>query len=121
MFVDYYLARPYNFYLSPLSAGGTDLKLERTFSFATSACDFLKKNGFDFGNVFSKGITYISQDEEHDLTDEFVKRAEKNSKIPEMTINPAETATLKFYRSARSSIEKWLKNPKVGSDSSSYG
>jgi poly(A)-specific ribonuclease len=99
--------------MSPLSAGGVDLKLERAFAFSSSACDFLKKNGFDFGKVFANGITYLSQEEEHDLREEFNKRADKNAKIPDVVIPADETATLEFYRSSRKTIAAWTKNPKV--------
>jgi poly(A)-specific ribonuclease len=112
-FTEYYLARPYNFNLSPLSADGVDLRLERVFSFSSSACDFLSKNNFEFGKVFTHGVPYLSREEEGERRDEYNQRADKNAKIPDIIIAADDSATLEFYRGARRSISTWAKNPKV--------
>lgn len=99
--------------MSPLSAGGVDVKLERTFSFSSSACDFLKGNGFDFGRVFTTGVPYLSQQEEHDLREEFRLRADKNTKIPDVIAPLDDPQTLEFFRAARAKITAWSKEKKV--------
>jgi len=110
---EYYLARPYNFNLSPLSAEGVDLRLERVFSFSSSACDFLSKNGFEFGKVFSQGIPYLSREEEDESRAEYRQRADKNAKIPDIIIATNDSATLEFYRGARRNISTWFKSIKA--------
>jgi poly(A)-specific ribonuclease len=110
---EYYLARPYNFYVSPKSADGVDLRLDRVFSFSSSACDFLAKNNFEFGRVFSDGVPYMSRDEEYECREEFNQRADKNSKLEMITIASGDSATLEFYRGVRRIISTWKKAPKV--------
>jgi poly(A)-specific ribonuclease len=96
-----------------LSAEGVDLRLERVFSFSSSACDFLSKNGFEFGKVFSQGVPYLSREEEDESRAEYNQRADKNSKIPDIIIAVDDSATLEFYRGARRMISTWFKSVKV--------
>lgn len=110
---EFYLARPYNFNLSPLSADGVELNLERTFQFSSSACDFLSRNSFDFGKVFREGIPYLSREEEDSIREEYNNRNDKTAKIPDVVIPANEPTTLDFYRSARQAISEWVKDPKV--------
>lgn len=39
----------------------------RSDRFNSSACDFLSKNRFDFGKVFTAGVPYLSRDEEAEI------------------------------------------------------
>jgi hypothetical protein len=110
---EYYLARPYNFYVSPKSAEGVDLRLDRIFSFSSSACDFLTKNNFSFGKVFSDGVPYMSRDEEYECREEFNQRADKKAKMENITIASNDSATLDFYRGVRRTITMWHKTRKV--------
>ncbi|KAK0128249.1 hypothetical protein ONS95_000226 [Cadophora gregata] len=123
---EFYLARPYNFNVNPLSAEGIDLRLERTFTFSTSACDFLNRNGFDFGKVFREGVPYLSRDEEDERRAEHSQRAQKNASIPDIVVGPEDLSTIEFSRLARKTITDWLNDPKpdldfvnVGSDAGS--
>ncbi|KAF4624877.1 hypothetical protein G7Y89_g13293 [Cudoniella acicularis] len=109
---EYYLARPFNFNLSPLSADGVDIKLERTFSFSSSACDFLQKNRFDFGQVFKSGVPYLSKREEDETREEYMNRADRNSKIPDVVVSASDPVALEFYRNARKTINAWVNDPK---------
>ncbi|KAH8653092.1 ribonuclease H-like domain-containing protein [Tricladium varicosporioides] len=114
----YYLARPYNFNLSPLSTD-KDVKLERTFSFSSSACDFLQRNHFDFGRMFRHGVPYLSRKEEDELREEYMGRANRNSKIPDVVVSTSDPNALAFQRNSRDTIKAWLekdsktKNPFV--------
>jgi hypothetical protein len=115
---DFYLARPYNFNMTPLSADsadkkGGDLRLERVVAFSSSACDFLRKYGFDFGRVFSHGVPYLSRSEEDACREEYNQRADRMAKIEEIPLSLKDTETMEFYRGARATITDWLKNPKV--------
>ncbi|CZT07489.1 hypothetical protein WAI453_013645 [Rhynchosporium graminicola] len=120
---EFYLARPFNFNVNPLSAEGVDLRLDRNFTFSTSACDFLKKNGFDFGKVFREGVPYLSRDEEDERREENSQRAKKNASIPDILVRPEDLSTIQFNRDARKTIKDWFEDPKpeldfvnVGSD-----
>jgi poly(A)-specific ribonuclease len=108
----FYLARPYNFSLNPLSADGVELKLERNFTFSSSACDFLRKNNFDFGRIFEQGVPYLSQKEQRELEAEHRERADRAANIPEITVPANDAANLQFVRNAREEIAQWLANPK---------
>jgi poly(A)-specific ribonuclease len=101
----YYLARPYNFYLSPLELHGVNLNMDRRFSFSSSACSFLMKNSFDFGKVFDSGIPYLSRREQLDLKKQLEKYSVKN--IPDIALKPG-SPELTFYRRARSIIDPWV-------------
>lgn len=110
---EFYLARPYNFNLTPLSAEGVDLRLDRQFTFSTSACDFLNKNSFDFGKVFREGVPYLSRDEEDERREEYAQRASKNAKIPDIVIAADDMSTIEFSRAARKTISDWVKEEKA--------
>lgn len=110
--IDYYLARPYNFYLTPLEGDGIDLKLERNFEFSASACGFLYKNKFDFGKVFSQGVPYLSRYEEAGIRKREEQRANQTATIPDVVLNPG-SPELEFYRAARTKISTWVHDPKV--------
>jgi poly(A)-specific ribonuclease len=82
--------------MSPLTAPGVNLRLERNFSFSSSACDFLNKNGFDFGKVFTKGVTYLSRTEEEDVRQEFANHAAKNKKHEDIIVSPDDPEIMAF-------------------------
>lgn len=87
--------------------------MERTFSFSSSACDFLTKNHFDFGKVFKEGVPYLSREEEEVLREQEKSRLDKQSKIPDVVIPANEPTTLEFYRAARQKLSAWVKDKKV--------
>jgi poly(A)-specific ribonuclease len=96
-----------------LPAEGVDLKLERQFTFSSSASDFLKKSGFDFSKVFTDGVPYLSRHEEYERQEEYSARADKKSKIPDMPINPDDVQTVEFMRYARKTVKEWVKESKL--------
>ncbi|EKD18361.1 uncharacterized protein L3040_006764 [Drepanopeziza brunnea f. sp. 'multigermtubi'] len=110
---EFYLARPFNFNLTPLSADGVDLRLDRQFTFSASACDFLNRNRFDFGKIFSEGVPYLSRDEEEERREEYAQRASKNAAIPDIVIGLEDVATLEFSRTTRKAIAAWAKDEKA--------
>lgn len=97
---EFYLARPYNFYLSPLQADGLDLKMDRRFEFSSSACDFLRKNNFDFGKVFNGGIPYLSRQEETEIRQREAERIDRDYRVPDIVLVPG-SPELDFYRDSR--------------------
>ncbi|TAQ85737.1 hypothetical protein B7494_g5940 [Chlorociboria aeruginascens] len=111
---DYYLARPYNFNVSPLLLAGA-FEIERKFSFSSSACEFLYRNGFNFGKIFSSGIPYLSKEEENETRTRNNERIKRTATIPDVVIPLEETETLAFYRESRNTITTWInaKKPKT--------
>ncbi|EPE28802.1 Ribonuclease H-like protein [Glarea lozoyensis ATCC 20868] len=109
---EFYLARPYNFYLSPLQAAGVDIRLERDFTFSSSACEFLLKNDFNFGTLFKSGVPYLSRTEEDVHREEYQARTSRTSTIPDLIIPASDTTNLTFYRKARSTISEWINSSK---------
>ena len=107
------MAKSYNFNLSSLPAEGVDLKLERQFTFSSSASDFLKKSGFDFSKVFTDGVPYLSRHEQYERQEEYSARADKKSKIPDIPINPDDVQTVEFMRYARKTVKEWVKESKL--------
>lgn len=113
MGLEYYLARPYNFNLSPLFLFDRAFDIERRIIFSSSASDFLQREGFDFGKVFRSGIPYMSLDEEVEARERFLQKTDRNSSIPDVVISPGDPEALNFYRNARSTISNWIKAPAV--------
>jgi poly(A)-specific ribonuclease len=68
---------------------------------------FLRKNSFDIGAVFSRGISYISREEQTQARKAFLERQNRNSTIPDIDISPGDQATLNFYRNARRELKEW--------------
>lgn len=69
----------------------------------------MQRNGFDFGKVFRMGVPYLSRAEEADIRQEFIQRAEKNARIPDLTIDGDDTKTVEFCVYTRKTIADWLK------------
>lgn len=82
--------------------------MDRNFCFSSSATNFLQSNGFDVGAVFTKGVPYLSEQEEVEARERYDQRMERNASIPTITFDPSDTGTLDFYRSARSTINEWI-------------
>ncbi|PMD19394.1 CAF1-domain-containing protein [Hyaloscypha hepaticicola] len=124
---EFYLARPYNFNVTPLSVDAAeekkvgDLRLERVFSFSSISSGFLHSKKFDFGKVFTHGIPYLSRDEEAACREEYNQRADIFAKLPYIPIRLDEPNTLAFYRRARRTIRDWLRNPTPGAPTVNVG
>lgn len=68
---------------------------------------FLRKNCFDIGAVFTKGISYISRKEQTQARQAFLERQNRNSTIPDIEIGPGDQVALDFYRNARKQLLEW--------------
>ncbi|KAF7857284.1 hypothetical protein EAF04_009525 [Stromatinia cepivora] len=114
---EYYLAKPYNINLSPLFLYDRVFDLDRKFCFSSAATNFLQSNGFDIGAVFTKGVPYLSEQEEAETRERYDQRIERNASIPTIIFDPSDVGTLDFYRRARSTITEWIeaKEPKMAS------
>ncbi|OBT87011.1 hypothetical protein VE02_03691 [Pseudogymnoascus sp. 03VT05] len=102
-----YTARPYNFNINPLLEDGDKLDIYRDITLSSSSMHFLRKNCFDIGAVFTKGISYISRKEQAQARQAFQERQNRNSTIPDIEIGPGDQATLDFYRNARRQLLEW--------------
>lgn len=107
-----YIARPYNFNLSPLFLEKDRLGIERTFSFSSGALHFLmgEKVLFDIAAPFNTGVPYLSREEE-----EYARHKCQNVVHSDVTISLADQDALAFYRNTRNTIKDWLNEPKVDS------
>jgi len=74
MTVGGYLARPFNFFVSPT----TDpmFALDRSFLCQASAMEMLCREGMDFNHLLRHGIRYLSRDEESEIRAMELDRAE---------------------------------------------
>ncbi|KFX94431.1 hypothetical protein O988_06301 [Pseudogymnoascus sp. VKM F-3808] len=110
-----YTARPYNFNINPLLEDGDRLDIYRDITLSSSSMHFLRKNCFDIGAVFTKGISYISRNEQAQARQAFHERQNRNSTIPDVEIDPGDQVTLSFYRDARRQLLEWTdsKNKEV--------
>lgn len=120
-YLGYYLARPFNFNLSPLfvpDKRAKDRFPERNIVFQSSAADFLKGQGFDFGKVFSSGVYYLSHAEEEETRRRFRQRIDQQASNARPVIQPGDTNALEFCRHARKTISDWVNAEKVQFSSS---
>jgi len=105
-----YIARPYNFNLSPLFIERDRLGIERTFSFSSGAIQFLlgERVNFDIAAPFYTGVPYISRDEEEEARNKF-----HNVVFNDVVISPTDSEALAFFRNSRQTIKKWIEEPEV--------
>lgn len=108
-----YVARPFNFNLSPLFLYGELLKINRDVTLSTNAIMFLMKNSFDMGTVFTSGVTYLSRHEELAARKFFMGNLNHSSSVPDIIIPPGDREALNFYRNARQTVTSWVKQKKV--------
>ena len=111
--LDMYVARPYNFNVSPLLIHGEKLEIKRDITFQSSAVHFLIKNSFDIGAVFTKGVPYISREEEAMARTNYSKKQEMSINIPDIVISPDDTEAVAFYTKARKTIFDFANQKKV--------
>lgn len=108
-----YVARPYNLNVTPLFVQGDKLDINRDVTLSSSAIHFLQKNSFDLGKVFTKGVPYLSRDEEVYARQRYAKRQEDSVRIPDIVISESDHAALEFYRKARQTLSEWANAKKV--------
>lgn len=61
----HYVARPYNFFVSPVL--DPMFNLDRTFLSQASALEMLLSQGMDFNRLIRHGIRYLSREEEKEI------------------------------------------------------
>lgn len=101
-----YVARPYNFELSPLiDVPGLDV--ERDFAFSSSAVDFLKRVGFDFSKPFNVGVPYLSREESRQARERHENRQKKDA-IADLHIKDTDVESLALLQRIRDEVDRWL-------------
>ncbi|KAL1588927.1 hypothetical protein WHR41_02368 [Cladosporium halotolerans] len=101
-----YIAKPYNFELSPLiDVQGLDV--ERDFAFSTSAVDFLKRVGFDFSKPFNVGVPYLSRKESKEARERHENRQKKDA-IADLQIKDTDVESLALLQRIRDEVNTWL-------------
>jgi poly(A)-specific ribonuclease len=110
---DTYVARPYNFNVSPLFIDGDRLKINRDITFSTKNVQFLMDHSFNMGAIFTKGVPYLSREEEATARQTFMKSQDKSIQIPDLIIPQNDIEALNFYHMARETISAFSKQEKV--------
>lgn len=108
-----YVARPYNFNVSPLLIHDERLDIKRDITFQSSAVHFLIKHSFDIGAVFTKGVPYLSREEESVAGINYLKKQEMATNIPDIVISPDDNEAVEFYSKARKTIFDFANQKKV--------
>ena len=70
----YYIARPFNFFVSPIV--DSMFNLDRTFLSQASSLEMLLCQGMDFNRLIRHGIRYLSRSEEKEIRQKEINRLE---------------------------------------------
>ncbi|KAI9731260.1 MAG: hypothetical protein M1818_007885 [Claussenomyces sp. TS43310] len=108
--LDVYVAKPYNFNVSPLFLHKDKLAINRDITLSSSAIQFLIDNSFSIGSVFHSGVPYLSHDEQNIAHQRYAERLIK--RIPDVVIPPGDTEALNFYRKSRATITSLVNQKK---------
>lgn len=60
--------------------------------------------------MFKHGVPYLSRKEEDELREEYMGRASRNSKIPDVVVSMSDPNALAFQRSSRDTIKAWIED-----------
>ena len=99
--------------MSPLLIHGERLEIKRDFTFQSGAVQFLIKHSFDIGAVFTKGVPYLSREEESTARTNYSKKQEMAANIPDIVISPDDDEAVAFYTNARKTIFDFANQKKV--------
>jgi poly(A)-specific ribonuclease len=106
-----YILKPFNFPLNP--SFDDDLDLERIFSFQSGAVGFLLKNNFNLSEPFTRGVPYLSRDEEKMAKQKAKKRQDK-SRFDDIQLPEDDVETFRFLEKVRGEINGWRETGKSG-------
>lgn len=104
-----YVFKTSNFPLNP--SFDEDLDLERIFSFQSGAVDFLLKNNFNLSEPFTRGVPYLSRDEE-EMAKQRAKERQDKSRFDDIELADDDVDTLRFLEKVRGEIKDWRKGGK---------
>lgn len=103
-----YVARPYNFYLSPLPATKEQV-FQRVWSYNSGAISFLVRNGFSIDRPILQGVHYLSRQEEDQVRKKLLEEELSRSKIPDMVLKEEDSCLVEHIKQ---SIKEWQSLPK---------
>ncbi|KAL1965715.1 hypothetical protein VTN77DRAFT_5215 [Rasamsonia byssochlamydoides] len=106
-----YMLKPYNFHLSPII--DQRLEVERTWSYQSSAVEFLMANKFRMQAPFEEGVYYLSRDEEKRAMAKALQRQDRPGDRSVIDIPESDTESLEFLVTVRKAINAWLANRKL--------
>ncbi|KAF7717609.1 Uncharacterized protein PECH_007619 [Penicillium ucsense] len=105
-----YKMKPYNIWLNPCL--DRNLNVNRDFTFMGWSMDFLTGHGFDAGNVFTKGIRYLSRDEEDTVREEAIRRWSPQGSFKNLDGRLRDEANVRFLQAVRLEIKAWTDSGK---------
>lgn len=108
-----YIARPFNFNVSPLFIEEDRLGINRDVTLSSSAVHFLMKNNFDMGAVFTDGVSYLSREEAVTARKIYAEKEDRAANMADISIAPSDQEALKFLRKARETVASWTGAKKV--------
>jgi len=102
-----YVARPYNFHLSPLPATKEQV-FRRVWSYNSGAISFLMRNGFNIERPFSDGVHYLSREEEQQVRQKLSDDDKVRSEIPDMILKDEDSVLVNHIKE---SVNEWQSLP----------
>jgi poly(A)-specific ribonuclease len=107
-----YVLKPLNFPLNP--SFDEELDLERIFSFQSGAVDFLLKNNFNLSEPFTRGVPYLSRDEEK-MAKQKAKERQDKSRFDVIELSENDVETRQFLEKVRGEINEYceLQSPVI--------
>ncbi|KAI1608372.1 poly(A)-specific ribonuclease [Exophiala viscosa] len=103
-----YVARPYNFNLSPLPATKEQV-FRRVWSYNSGAISFLMRNGFNVERPLTQGVHYLSRQEEDEVRKKLIEDDRARSKIPDMTLKDDDSVLVEHIKQR---VNEWQSLPK---------
>jgi CAF1 family ribonuclease len=70
-------------------------------------------HSFDMGAIFTKGVPYLSREEEATARETFMRSQDKSTQVPDLIIPQSDIEALNFYNTARETIFAFSKQKKV--------
>jgi hypothetical protein len=110
----FYMARPYNFDISPLHETNSRANFpDRDITFSSSATEFLVNEGFKIAKVFASGCFYLSTAEENETAVRFHARELEKTKFAPVVVDSKDIEMVQFVRQIRKACSSFENNPKA--------
>ncbi len=100
-----YIARPYNFDISPRV--DSDILIDRKFSVSSGTLEFIIKHGFNIDRVFNRGVRYLSRDEAKEAEINALSKTDLSNR-KQIELTDEDTEAVAFVEQVRQKIDHWL-------------
>ncbi|RMZ89603.1 hypothetical protein DV736_g3164, partial [Chaetothyriales sp. CBS 134916] len=107
-----YVARPYNFNVSPLPTL-RERHFGREWSCHSGSVSFLARNGFKFDEPINSGVPYLSRSEEQLARRNMISEEESHGKIGDMDLKAEDDVLVQHIRSE---LQRWQAQAKEGQE-----